>query len=101
MVIAFGMSSTMALETSHKRKNSESGEQFKRERFRSGVSGSSPHPWRPLEAPLAKNDAQLTSVEVFLVLGLVVTGIPMVVFAVLAHLNHEDILVVPLVALHS
>ena len=45
----------------------------------------------------------LTSVEVLLVLGLVVAGVPVMVLTVLAHLDHEDrfVLVDTLVALHS
>ena len=44
----------------------------------------------------------LTSVEVFLILGFIVSGIPGVLFAVLAHLYDKDNLVlVPLGVLHS
>ena len=93
MVIAFGMRSTIDADTGHRKETGELREQKKRE------SGVTPSPLTPTGSVLRQ---LLTSVEVFLVLGLVVSGVPMVVFTVLAHLDHEDILVVvPLVALHS
>ena len=73
MVIAFGMSSTIALDTSHAHT------------LRTGGSGR-----------------LLTAIEVLVVLFLVVAGVPAVLLAVAAHFDHKDeLVVVPLAALHS
>lgn len=91
MVIAFGMSSTIALDTDT-RKQVKTKEML----VCAPVFGV------PLsqDAGIAQN-LHLTSVEVLLIFGSVVSGVPMMVFTVLAHLNDEAELVVPLVALHS
>ena len=120
MVIAFGMSSTIALETATQTHNDEqaaaaeraevscpslASNEDQRRRARvsrgGGARAAFPSP-RERRGDARAPHPQLTSVEILHVLGLVVAGVPAVVLAALAHLDHEAALVVvPLVALHS
>jgi len=91
MVIAFGMSSTIALDTDTRKRVK------KKICWSVCQSREFPLSWDGSKARIR----HLTSVKVLLVFGSVVSGVPMVVFTVLAHLDDEAELVIPLVALHS
>ena len=93
------MSSTMALETGHKyKKRCESSEQNKKRVLQKWSVRALPSPLTRTQSASTDLNARLTFVEVLVVLGRVVSGGEM---RSLAHLNHDDLLAVPLVALHS
>ena len=90
MVNAFGILSTIALETEADGKVSTKDTDRSQSRRLPSLQ----------TRVLART--KLTSVEVLLVLGFVVPCVPGVLFAVLTHLNHKhDFVLVPLVVLHS
>ena len=97
MVIAFGICSAIALDTATKH-----GHEKVRKKIRCAEPLGGPQ-----GCPLALRGRQrrvsanpLTSTEVVLVLGWVVSGVPAAVVAV-KDFNHEHRLFVPLAALHS
>ena len=92
------MSSTMALETGQKQRKCESSAQNKKRELQKWSVRAIPSPLTRTQSASRDKLARLTFVEVLVVLGWVVSGGEM---RSLARLNHDDLLVVPLVALHS